>query len=304
MQLTALSCGYAIPQADFDATIHSVFENVVNLRPADSDLLLTLVAAGEADLPQGMRLDTPCGLSFEQLSAGKGIDCRGGSLIFENSSLTVDLRQARRWRCNLPALGTDLAEPATAQAWKSTWKVLNELQTRLGVEIVAQALPYSDRISQSAVSRRAGKAICILVDDTHRYRLDDLSILVNLIGLGSGLTPSGDDFLVGYLAGLWCAVRDSVERRHFVDKLGQAVIQLSEQTNDISRTYLFHAAHGQVSGRLEALARAISRGESPEQILPVAEFAMDSGHTSGMEAVTGLLFGLAAWEGEKTLLAG
>ncbi len=88
------------------------------------------------------------------------------------------------------------------------------------------------------------------------------------------------------------------ERSQFVSKLGQVVIHLSGQTNDISRTYLYHAAHGQVSSRLETLARAISRPENPEQLLPVAKSAMRSGHTSGMDAVTGLLLGLAAWEGE------
>ena len=86
-----------------------------------------------------------------------------------------------------------------------------------------------------------------------------------------------------------------------MSKLGQAVIHLSGRTNDISRTYLYHATNGQVSSRLETLARAISRPESPGQLLLVAESAMQSGHTSGMDAVTGLLLGLATWEGEKIL---
>jgi hypothetical protein len=121
-------------------------------------------------------------------------------------------------------------------------------------------------------------------------------MLKALIGLGTGLTPSGDDFLVGYLVGLWCTVRDTEERRQFVSNLGKAVIRLSRRTNDISRTYLYHAAHGQVSSRLEALAGAICRAENLEHLLAAAESAMQTGHTSGMDAVTGLLVGLAAWE--------
>ena len=53
MRLTAISTGYAIPYIDFDASVHSVFRTAVNLRPANKDLLLTLVVASEADLPQG-----------------------------------------------------------------------------------------------------------------------------------------------------------------------------------------------------------------------------------------------------------
>jgi hypothetical protein len=301
MRLTALSTGYAIPYIDFDATIHSVFRTAVNLRPVNQDLLLTLVVASEADLPQGIRLDTPDDFSFEQLSAGRDVTCRDNILIFENSSLGVEFYQDRRWQCDLPALGTDLTNPAVAEAWKCVWQSLNEYQVHREAEIVAQALLHSDGIVQSAISRQVGDAIRTQIEATRSYQLDDLSALTRLIGLGAGLTPCGDDFLVGYIAGLWCTVRDFIERRQFVSKLGRAVIDLSGRTNDISRTYLHHASYGQVSSRLNTLARAISKPESPGQLLPVAESAMQSGHTSGMDAVTGLLLGLATWEGETIL---
>jgi hypothetical protein len=48
---------------------------------------------------------------------------------------------------------------------------------------------------------------------------------------------------------------------------------------------------------LANLAEAIGRGANSEQLLKIAEAAMKIGHTSGMETVTGLLVGLAAWEG-------
>jgi hypothetical protein len=304
MRLTAISTGYAIPYIDFDATIHSVFRAAVNLRPKNKDLLLTLVVASEADLPQGIRLASPKNYSFEQLSAGSDAFCRGNTLIIENSALAVEFYQGRRWQCDLPALGTNLTNPAVVEAWKCVWQSLNECQERLGAEIVAQALLHSDGIAQTSISHGVGEIIRNLIEATRSHQLDDLSALTRLIGLGTGLTPCGDDLLVGYLAGLWCTVRDFVERRQFVSKLGQAVIHLSGRTNDISRTYLHHAAYGQVSSRLDNLARAISRPESPGQLLPVAESAMQSGHTSGMDAVTGLLLGLATWEGETILAFG
>jgi hypothetical protein len=301
MPLTAISTGYAIPYIDFDATIHSVFRTAINLRPADKDLLLTLVVRNEADLPQGIRLDTPDDFSFEQLSAGKDVFCRDHTLIFENSSLVVEFSQVRRWQCNLPALGTDFSNPAVMDAWKYVWQYLNERQVRLGADINAQALLNTDGITHSAIFRRVGEAIRLLIEATRNFQLDDSSKFTQLIGLGTGLTPFGDDILVGYLAGLWCTVRDFVERRQLVSQLSQEVIRLLGRTNDISRTYLYHATCGQVSSRLDTLARAISRPENPGQLLPVVESVMQSGHTSGMDAVTGLLFGLAAWEGETIL---
>jgi len=73
------------------------------------------------------------------------------------------------------------------------------------------------------------------------------------------------------------------------------VIRLSHLTNAISRTYLTHAARGQVSSRLADLAEAICRGENSDRLLAAAESAMQVGHTSGMDAVTGLLIGLVVW---------
>ena len=86
-----------------------------------------------------------------------------------------------------------------------------------------------------------------------------------------------------------------------MSELGQRIIELSVRTNDISRTYLFHAVHGQVSSRITALAEAISRAEEPHRLLEIAEQAMQTGHTSGMDTVTGLLLGIAAWNAPKNV---
>ena len=299
-----MSIGYAIPSTDFDANIHSVFSNAVNLKPANKDLLLTVVVADEADLPQGIRVNSPDDFSFEQLIIGRNVFCRDNILFFENSAMSVDFYQSRRWQCDLSVLGTDLTNPVVTEIWRHVWKLLNERQVHLGAEIGAEALLHSDGNKQSAISCRMGEAIRSLIGVTRNYRLDDLSALAHLIGLGTGLTPCGDDFLVGYLAGLWCTLRDHVERRQFVSDLGQAIIHRSGRTKDISRTYLYHAAYGQVSSHLHSLAEAISKPESQAMLQSIAESAMHSGHTSGMDAVTGLLFGLATWEDDSILAIG
>jgi hypothetical protein len=140
-----------------------------------------------------------------------------------------------------------------------------------------------------------------LVHATRQYDLTNTSAVGALVGLGFGLTPSGDDLLVGYMAGLWCTIRDKSERAQFISSLGEKIIHLFRKTNDISRTYLYHAVRGQVSSRLADLAEAICRGKNPERLLEIAEAAMRVGHTSGMEAVTGMLVGFTVWEGNHLL---
>lgn len=295
MRLTAISSGYAFPTSDFEACVHSVFRQAANLRPANGETLLTLVAAGESDLPQGMRLATPAGFSFEDLRVGARVFCQSGLLTIEAASLSIDLNNARPWVCDLPSLGSNLAQAAFKNNWELAWRALNERQAREKATIISGDLIDPVGPVMSAVARRAGECLRAMLESARRCDPVDDSILSGLIGLGPGLTPAGDDLLIGLLTGLWCLVGEAEERRLFITSLGEAVTRLSSATNDISRTYLYHAANRQVSSRLERLARALCHAESAGPLLATAEVAMQVGHTSGMDSVSGLLVGLDTW---------
>jgi hypothetical protein len=298
MYLRAISIGYAVPVDRFDASVHSVFQSSINLRLNNVNRLLTLTVSSEDDLPQGIRLEAPRDFTFEKFQTGERAVCKDGILYIENTSLTIQLHGARRWKCDLPALMVDTSNPVVSAAWSLVWDALNKRQRLSESEIVAEDLFRLGESAQVGVSRKAGKGMRDLVDATRRYELTDTDAIKALLGLGPGLTPSGDDLLVGYTAGLWSTVRNRSERVQFISSLGKAIICSSRNTNDISRTYLYHAVRGQVPSRLSNLAEAICRGEDPEHILAIAETAMRIGHTSGMDAVTGMLAGLMAWEGD------
>ena len=294
MELRAISLGYAVPPQGFEGTVHSVFEEAVNLRLRGEDFLVTLVTKEGADLPQGIRLETPPGYGFAgRLHEGERMLSASGILKSEDGCLEINLRTAKRRKCTLPCL--DEITPPVASAWNSAWCVLNEQQRHTEAEICA------GEIFQMVVPRRtelAGKMsffIRQLVTDTHRLDLSAKSSLAGLIGLGTGLTPGGDDFLVGFVTGLRVTTGRSRERKLLISELGKAIIRLSNRTNDISRTYLFHAAHGKVSSRLVTLANLISRGEDATLISQASKSVMQSGHTSGMETLTGLLIGMSVW---------
>jgi len=152
-----------------------------------------------------------------------------------------------------------------------------------------------DLLGQTAVARTMSARVRELVKAAGRLDPPAEASVAGLIGLGPGLTPAGDDFLVGFLTGLRCTTGKKEERLEFLSGLGKTIVRLSRRTNDISRTYLFHATRGQVSSKLAALADAIVSGDRPDSLLPIAEDAMRVGHSSGMETVTGLLIGLFAW---------
>ena len=119
-----------------------------------------------------------------------------------------------------------------------------------------------------------------------------------MIGLGPGVTPSGDDILIGFLAGLWSKAGENQTMLAFIRSFGQELMRCAMQTNEISRTYLYHATQGQFSSSLSRLAEAIAKGDPVEKAL---EEAMRIGHSSGMDSVTGLLIGLCVWNMELSL---
>lgn len=99
-------------------------------------------------------------------------------------------------------------------------------------------------------------------------------ILMSFIGRGEGLTPAGDDFLLGVLLVL--------DNWHFasVAELKATLPTLLERTTDISRAMLEQGCDSHYS----ALLLALATGE-PQAIARVADY----GHSSGHDMLTGIL---------------
>ncbi|MEA4894176.1 MAG: DUF2877 domain-containing protein [Oscillospiraceae bacterium] len=105
--------------------------------------------------------------------------------------------------------------------------------------------------------------------------------LCSLIGLGIGLTPSGDDFLCGFLSGLM--MYDTSFSRDIFSVLSAEIIIMLERTNEISSAFLRCAINGSFS---EALCN-FSRYESSTDIYNAFSVI---GHSSGADSLCGLSF--------------
>ncbi len=291
--LKAVTLGSAVPSRNFDATVHSVFKEAANLYFTNARELLTLIAGNEGDLPQGIRIHTPQGFSFEEfLKRGESLSCREDFLRSKSGSFAMDLRGAQRWQCRIPKV--DFNDPSVRAAWTQVWEALSRRLDQTAIPAL-QARPSKDGFRQTDMDRKMDGLICELVEAVRRLDLPEQAIMARLVGLGEGLTPAGDDFLVGFLTGLRSAAGGKKERLLFLSELGEMVVRCSDQTNDISHTYLYHASRGEVSSRLVSLAAAISTAENSDRLLRIAEEALRVGHSSGMETVRGLLIGLSVW---------
>ena len=111
--------------------------------------------------------------------------------------------------------------------------------------------------------------------------------LQELVGLGEGLTPSGDDFIGGILIALVGA-----GHQESADYIYSTIMPVARQrTNSISVAHLDCASQGLTSLPLHHLLNAVLCGRSIE----VGQSAKDInqiGHTSGWDIAAGMLFAL------------
>lgn len=108
--------------------------------------------------------------------------------------------------------------------------------------------------------------------------------LCHLIGLGIGLTPSGDDFLCGFLAGLRLSDGSSV----FLPFLEQHILHTLDRTNEISATFLRCAVLGQFSAPVHLLT-------DPDVTARQIYLAFSSiGHSSGIDTLCGIYIAFTA----------
>lgn len=104
--------------------------------------------------------------------------------------------------------------------------------------------------------------------------------LSRLLGLGGGLTPSGDDFLCGTLAGLRFL---GTETNEFAKMLSSEIYKRLKDTLDISAAFLSCALEGQYSLAVKQLYQIPKASEI------FAGFS-EIGHSSGIDTLCGILY--------------
>jgi len=278
MRLAATAIGTGVPDSGLAGTVVCVYQRICLLGLSDQ-ILLTLATSSFGHLPRGISLDSPSEfLPAGELAAGREFAARGGVLRFSGSTLSVDMRGARRWRCDLAGLKIDINRTPVLHAWN-----------------VARAELCRDRRSH-VLLQVAGRAVEDLLAATRRLVAAEAAPAVfALVGLGEGSTPAGDDFLVGYIAGLMASAGAFEPRIRFVSALCEQLKASVSRTPRVSAMYLEAAAEGQVSERLYTVAMCIAAGTDEERVIGAVRAALAVGHSSGASGVLGMVIGCTAW---------
>ena len=271
-------------------TVFAVFERSLYIQTAPE----RLVCIGEDALPPGPLIALISGwFSPSALPrAHSAVWREGRDLHFEETGTILRTDTAALW-----------SPPPVPPCDPARLRVARAAMTRLDAGLrpsdgFAPLLPlHTEEDSQESSAERA-EAVLL---HAARQGLDALrawltaSVLCNqevqplcdqavlaLLGLGPGLTPSGDDALGGALLALHLLRED--ERRAI---LGQTILRHSRATHAISRAHLRAAASGLAAEPLhEVLCRLLEGELCMEEPLRGLN---RMGHSSGWDALTGAL---------------
>ena len=262
-----------LPGAAAAAAVESSFEHALNLRvPAG---LLTLLTRHGRPAPGALITDAT---ALPRLAAGTPVSPRSGGIRV--GALDVDLLDCAFYSCRVDPLTGSAPRPADAAA--RARRALDAVGTAGSFRSGADASPF-----ELALGRRLTEAGCRFREalraalQGEQDRLETAT--AGLIGLGCGLTPSGDDYLVGALAVLTLHPATAAVR----DLLADAVTVNAGATTTVGGHYLRAAADRCFHHDVTRAAGAAITGSGDL----VAAFAAVAaiGSTSGTDTLTGVV---------------
>jgi hypothetical protein len=287
--IEAISADDAVLGADRSrwrgARIHSVFAHVINI-DLGNNRLLTIAARDSDNAPDTIvaAVDDWTGCNIR---VGHAVHFMGEK-VFLGDGHCLSLADALPWSCRLPHYPVDATRLRENLALAHA-----HLESRgrgigvAGTELAPAREAVRDDVERTLVGQfRDGRTgLCQAIetgDEPAVHRQID-----RLVGLGPGLTPAGDDFLVGLLTVLNLPDSPGAAWR----RIGtQVVASAVRRTNSISIAALRHAACGQVRDKLAGFCRALIN-ERAEPMRAALDRVLEIGESSGSEIALGILSG-------------
>lgn len=259
--------------------VHSVFRSVINLSTVGE--LITIAPDEAGGLPNGILFAGTADFRGQRVRAGMPaqMDCAAVRIV--DAGLVIRIDAARAWSARIPI--------ADGRHWPAR---------SMAVHALARPDAYGTAESEAMVSGRAAAGLMAVPGMCQRLGEVGRAIMLAdrraaaaaarpLVGLGPGLTPSGDDALVGVEAALHALGHPAA------GFLAMALDDVADRTTTVSATLLRQAARGEFTERIHRLLAALL-GDDDGALHGAVERAIAWGATSGMDGLIGVLAGLDA----------
>lgn len=247
----------------FRGTIHSIFHKAINLKLEEGDMLSLLVSRIDKS-PTSIILNLD---SFTPFNAKVGDE-----FYIEDKKLIVGLE-----------------EISLDHAFKYELKLPNiDKKSRFLEDNLSIAHEYMDSLIKNVNNPMELLIFRKLKESANNLKLGlEIGLIFkSLIGMGIGLTPSGDDFLVGFMSVAFLEVSGM---ENFKAAFESLIFEARSLTNEISYSVLKNASRGYFkqiySDFIDSFFTSTIRDEDFEAILKM-------GYSSGRDTLLGIITGL------------
>jgi hypothetical protein len=241
-----------------------------------SPLTITL-----ANLPPGLRL----------AEAGHSVSLNRNTIQMTATGIRLDVGNSLIWAPPLPSKKpdpSDLYRPRLVRI--ALTAALKKGDTGFA-SLIAAFLGSAPAENFSPDAGLAWEKISQFLSTQPGFQKNSVAeIIESLLGLGRGLTPSGDDLALGFLLVLnrW---QDAFDPRLDLSTLNQSIVRSAYlKTTAISANLIESAVAGQGDERLLAVVDGIMTGQPGED--ECVSLALSLGNSSGVDALLGITIGI------------
>lgn len=273
-----------------------VFNRVINVEGLlDQLVTIGMQCRGIARHAYMLRIHQSMDGFFRKIGVKEGMEVRvSKGLMVINEKIAIDFRKASLW---IPDLY--VKDPARPNELKKLLSIVIELVKRYASDegftklfnlldinyvivrqsninynlMVRRALPVIEKLAQAVVDNKA-------------YNL--CGIVEGLMGLGVGSTPSGDDFLSGFITTLYWFDRSYRLDLKILRELVKCIERYSHKTTAISRQMFSRAIVGELNEYAHLVLRGIISANPPIALDGIKRIVL-LGETSGKDMLLGIL---------------
>ncbi|MFD1781028.1 DUF2877 domain-containing protein [Fredinandcohnia salidurans] len=277
-----------IKRSELHGYVHSTFKRTINIKCHDNNEIYTIACCEMDNGPNTLIINLS---SFDKtdIEVKDKVRVNDNKLCIANK-LAISTEKSKIWECVLPEFPNELSRVKRN---------------------VTRAKEYIEIFGKSGGMKRDQLTKNAFVIETHKMLEESSHLLIKellnlnmtkalqhargLIGLGPGLTPSGDDFLVGLLT---IFNLRNCPFNHLHDFSEEIVKIARPLTNEISFFTIKKASRGKVRENMIRLVQSLLYGEEDELIQSLNK-VLSIGSSSGTDIAYGLISGL-----EHNILAG
>lgn len=263
--------GNILEQLNKENRVHSIFKNGINIEGSSGLVFIGTDINGK--LPFGIHLNQPNIELLVNIDRDTIFEFNKELETLVTTNYVIELNKAEIYSSKLPRDKKDISHIGLSSLLNS----IREMNILTGLDMTIE-----DMLLDNAGLIYILKTSVISRDEEYIN-----GVLKSIIGRGRGLTPSGDDLLIGLL---WINEISGIFSKEFFNSLKQLIFQ-GGLTTDVSINYYKSAFKGDYSSSLIDLCYSIIEFNE-EEIRINLENIIQYGHTSGADLLSGIALGL------------